>query len=59
MAVSHCAAKLPESAKEVALDYWMATRFPTVRAELAKAMSGYTDPVGLFEKLAPAVVLAD
>ena len=54
-----CAAKLPESVKEVALDYWMATRFPTVRAELAKAMSGYTAPVGLFEKLAPAVVLAD
>lgn len=53
------AAKLPESTKEVALDYWMATRFPTVRAELEKATSGYTAPVGLFEKLAPAVVLAD
>lgn len=53
------AAKLPESTKEIVLDYWMATRFPTVRAELEKATSGYTAPVGLFEKLAPAVVLAD
>ncbi len=53
------AAKLPESSKELVLDFWMATRFPTVRGELAKATSGFTSPIGDFEKLAPAVTLAD
>ena len=51
------AAKFPE--KEVVLDYWLATKWPTLSAELAKAKSGYTASVTDFEKLAPAVTLAD
>ena len=45
------AAKFPE--KKPALDYWLATKFPTLRAELAKAKSGYTASVVDFERLAP------
>ena len=51
------AAKYAEKAP--ALDYWLATKFPTVRAELAKAKSGFIASVTNFEALAPAVVLAD
>jgi hypothetical protein len=51
------AAKFPE--KEVVLDYWLATKWPTLSAELAKAKSGYVASVTDFEKLAPAVTLAD
>ncbi|MBO7482928.1 MAG: acyl-CoA dehydrogenase family protein [Kiritimatiellae bacterium] len=51
------AAKFPE--KEVVLDYWLATKWPTLLAELAKAKSGYVASVTDFEKLAPAVTLAD
>lgn len=45
--------------KEVVLDYWLATKYPSLYAELAKAKSGYTDSVVNFEALAPAVTLAD
>ncbi len=45
------AAKFPE--KKLALDYWLAAKFPSLRAELAKAKSGYTASVTDFEKLAP------
>ena len=51
------AAKFAE--KEVVLDYWLATKYPSLYAELAKAKSGYTDSVVNFEALAPAVTLAD
>lgn len=42
--------------KELVLDHWLATALPTVRAELAKAKSGYFASVAEFEKLAPAAV---
>lgn len=42
-----------------ALAYWLATKYPTARAELAKAQSGYIASVTDFEALAPAVTLAD
>lgn len=42
-----------------ALAYWVATKYPTARAELAKAQSGYIASVTDFEALAPAVTLAD
>lgn len=45
--------------KEVVLDYWLAAKYPSLYAELAKAKSGYTASVVDFEALAPAVVLAD
>ena len=45
--------------KQIVLEYWIARKFPTAYAELAKAMSGYMASVTDFEKLAPAVVLAD
>ena len=51
------AAKFAE--KEVVLDYWLAAKYPSLYAELAKAKSGYTASVVDFEALAPAVVLAD
>ena len=51
------AAKFEE--KKPVLAYWLATKFPTVRAELAKAQSGYIASVTDFEALAPAVTLAD
>ena len=41
--------------KELVLDHWLNTAFPTVRAELVKAKSGYIAPVDEFEKLAPAM----
>ena len=50
------AAKFAE--KEVVLDYWLAAKYPSLYAELAKAKSGYTASVVDFEALAPAVVLA-
>ena len=49
------AAKFPE--KKLALDYWLATKYPTLRAELAKAKSGYTASVVDFEKIAPMPVM--
>ena len=42
-----------------ALAYWLVTKYPTARAELAKAQSGYIASVTDFEALAPAVTLAD
>lgn len=51
------AAKFAE--KEVVLDYWLAAKYPSLYAELAKAKSGYTASVVDFEALAPVVVLAD
>ena len=42
-----------------ALTYWLATKYPTARAELAKAKSGYVASALDFEALAPAVTLAD
>ena len=42
--------------KELVLDHWLNTAFPTVRAELVKAKSGYIASVTEFEKLAPAMV---
>ena len=42
-----------------ALAYWLTTKYPTARAELAKAQSGYIASVTDFEALAPAVTLAD
>ena len=51
------AAKYPE--KKPVLDFWLQTRFPSARAELAKARSGFVAPVADFEKIAPAVVSAD
>ena len=42
-----------------ALAYWLATKYPTARAELAKAQSGYIASVTDFEALSPAVTLAD
>ncbi len=51
------AAKFPE--KKPVLAYWIATKFPTASAELAKAKSGYMASVTDFDKIAPAVVLAD
>ena len=41
--------------KSLVLDHWLATRFPEVRAELAKATGGYDAAVTAFEKLAPSV----
>ena len=51
------AAKFEE--KKPVLAYWLATKFPTAYAELAKAKSGYMASVTDFEKIAPAVTLAD
>ncbi|MGN0853783.1 MAG: acyl-CoA dehydrogenase family protein [Kiritimatiellia bacterium] len=51
------AAKFAE--KKPVLAYWLATKFPTVRAELAKARSGYVASVTDFAALAPAVPPAD
>ena len=51
------AAKFEE--KKPVLAYWLATKFPTAYAELAKAKSGYTASVTDFEAIAPAVTLAD
>ena len=51
------AAKFEE--KKPVLTYWLATKFPTAYAELAKAKSGYTASVTDFEAIAPAVTLAD
>ncbi len=51
------AAKFEE--KKPVLQYWLATKFPTAYAELAKAKSGYVGSVTDFETIAPAVVLAD
>ena len=51
------AAKFEE--KKLVLAYWLATKFPTAYAELAKAKSGYTASVTDFEAIAPAVTLAD
>ncbi|MBQ5531777.1 MAG: acyl-CoA dehydrogenase family protein [Kiritimatiellae bacterium] len=48
------AAKFPE--KEASLDYWLATKWPVFHAGLARAKSGYTGSVELFETIAPAVV---
>ena len=48
------AAKFPE--KEASLDYWFATKWPVFHAGLARAKSGYTGSVELFETIAPAVV---
>ena len=45
--------------KKPVLAYWLATKFPTAYAELAKAKSGYTASVTDFEAIAPAVTLAD
>lgn len=51
------AAKNP--ARTAQLDFWLATRGPRSRAELAIATGGYMACVTDFEKIAPAVVLAD
>ena len=51
------AAKFPE--KKPVLAYWLATKYPTARAELAKAKSGYTASVTAFDEIAPAVTLED
>jgi alkylation response protein AidB-like acyl-CoA dehydrogenase len=51
------AAKYAE--KTPVLDYWLATKFPTARAELAKATSGYLASVTDFEALAPAPAPVD
>ena len=51
------AAKFEE--KKPVLTYWLATKFPTAYAELAKAKSGYTASVTDFEAIASAVTLAD
>ena len=51
------AAKFEE--KKPVLTYWIATKYPTAYAELAKAKSGYTASVTDFETIAPAVCLAD
>ena len=51
------AAKFEE--KKPSLAYWLATKFPTAYAELAKAKSGYMASVTDFEKIAPAVVQED
>ncbi|HCG20616.1 MAG TPA: acyl-CoA dehydrogenase [Verrucomicrobia bacterium] len=51
------AAKFPE--KKPVLAYWLATKYPTARAELAKAKSGYVASVTAFEEIAPAVTLED
>ena len=45
--------------KTLALEYWLATRFPQARCELEKAKSGLLVAVTEFAKLAPAVTLAD
>lgn len=47
------------AARTAQLDYWVATRWPTVRAGLAIATSGYVACVTDFEKLAPAVPAAE
>ncbi len=51
------AAKFPE--KKPVLTYWLATKYPTARAELAKAKSGYTASVTAFEEIAPATPVED
>ena len=51
------AAKFPE--KEPALDFWLATRFPAARTELAKAKSGFIGSVDAFETIAPMPFEAD
>lgn len=51
------AAKFEE--KKPSLAYWLATKFPTAYAELAKAKSGNMASVTDFEKIAPAVVQED
>ena len=51
------AAKFEE--KKPVLAYWIATKYPTAYAELAKAKSGYLASVTDFETIAPAVTLAD
>ena len=51
------AAKFPE--KKVVLDYWLKTKYPTFRAELAKAKSGYTASVTDFDAIAPMPVCED
>jgi 3-(methylthio)propanoyl-CoA dehydrogenase len=45
--------------KDEALAYWMGTRFPQAHCELEKVMSGYSACIPDFEKLAPAVPVAD
>lgn len=47
------------AARTAQLDYWVATRWPIVRAGLAIATSGYIACVTDFEKLAPAVPAAE
>ncbi|MBE6381607.1 MAG: acyl-CoA dehydrogenase [Lentisphaerae bacterium] len=51
------AAKFPE--KKVVLDYWLKTKYPTFRAELAKAKSGYVSSVVDFDAIAPMPVAAE
>ena len=51
------AAKYEE--KKPALEYWLATAFPTASAELAKAKGGYFACVPDFEKLAPMPVVVE
>ena len=51
------AAKYEE--KKPALEYWLATAFPTAGAELAKAKGGYFACVPDFEKLAPMPVVVE
>ncbi len=48
------AAKYPE--KKLALQHWVATKIPTLEAELKKAKSGYSASVTDFEALAPYLV---
>ena len=51
------AAKFPE--KKPALDYWVKTKFPVLRASLARAKSGFVASVTDFDALAPMPVCED
>ena len=51
------ALKFPE--KKGNLTYWIATKYPTLHAELEKARSGYVGSVVDFDTLAPMTVVED
>ncbi len=51
------AVKFPE--KKGNLTYWIATKYPTLHAELEKARSGYVGSVVDFDTLAPMTVVED
>lgn len=51
------AAKFPE--KKGNLTYWIATKYPTLHAELEKARSGYVGSVVDFDTLAPMTAVED